>query len=267
MYRVHVNVLYRIHAYIYSGVDLIYYIYCLFKDVPSYVYMNKRLKTDAAGIPHRSLDSYQHSSSRAPAFKAPYNSFTSSGSPSSPTSSPPKPPRSCSSNSNYTRASSYTNPNSRTSQKSRENYNSRSLDSHSSRSLDSSSSHYNRLGTSSSYYGNETFATFSLRITPGSAETPRRNPPPPPPTNSPGLHDPSGHEVDIYSSDPTRTQPSSTGVSFMLLVHATISLVPFQYMWVSFISPPKGLDTRLIIATSCFISKRNAYHCSYLCSS
>ena len=176
-------------------------------DIPSYVYMNKQLKTDAAGIPHRSLDSYQHTSPQAQAFKAPYDSFSSSGSLSPPTFSPPKPPRSYSSNSSYPRASSYNSPNSRTPQQTRENYDSRSLD--------STNSHYNRPGSNSSYYGNETVATFSLRITTGSAETPRRPPPPPPPANSPGSRDPSGQEVDMYSHDQSRTQSSSTGVSWV----------------------------------------------------
>ena len=195
-------------------------------DIPSYVYMNKRLKTDAAGIPHRSLDSFQHSSPRAPAFKAPYNSFTSSGSLSPPTSSPPKPPRSYSSNSNSPMASSSTKPNSGTSQQSRENYNSsQSLDSHSSRSLDNSSSRYNQQGTNSSYYGNETIAaTFSLRLTARSNETPRRPPPPPPPTNSPGLHDPRGQEVDIYSPNQSRAQYTASGVSHMYM-HVCVSIL------------------------------------------
>jgi hypothetical protein len=179
-------------------------------DVPRYVYMHKQLKTDAAGIPHRSLDSYQHTSPRAqPAFKAPYNSFTSSGSLSPPRSSPPKPPRSYSSSSSYPRASSYNSPNSRVPLHTRENYESRSLD--------SSSSHYNKPGNNSSYYDNETVATISLRFTTGGVETPRRPPPPPPrPANSSGSHDPSGQEMDLYLNDQTRTQSSSTGVSFMV---------------------------------------------------
>lgn len=191
-------------------------------DVPSYVYMNKRLKTDAAGIPHRSLDSYQHTSPQAQAFKAPYNSFTSSGSLSPPTSSPPKPPRS------YSSSSSYNSPSSRTLQQTRENYESRSLD--------SSGSHYNRPGNNSSYYANETVATFSLRITTGSAETPRRPPPPPPPANSPGPCDSSGQEVDMYSHDQSRTRSSSTGVSCIYMYNnmyyftCLFSLVPYVYM-------------------------------------
>ena len=174
----------------------------LYLDIPSYVYMNKRLKTDAAGIPHRSLDSYQHSPSRAQAFKAPYDSFTSHKSLSPPPSSPPKPPRSYSSTSNYPRGS-YPGPNSRMSQQTSEN--------DKSGSLDNSRSHYNSPGTSSTY-GNETIATFRLRITAGTGESPRRPPPPPPPT-SPGSHDPRVQGVDTYAPDPNRSQSSSTGVS------------------------------------------------------
>ena len=184
-----------------------YYVYiklshsiCSCVDVPSYVYMHKQLKTDAAGIPHRSLDSYQRTSPRAQAaFKAPYNSFTSSGSLSPPSSSPPKPPRS------YASSSSYNSPNSRAHQHARENY------MYNSRSLDSSSSRYKN---ESSYYDDETVATISLRITTGGVETPHR--PPPPPPNSSGSHDPSGQEMDLYSNDQTRSQSSSTGVSFVV---------------------------------------------------
>lgn len=172
--------------------------------------MHKQLKTDAAGIPHRSLDSYQRTSPRAQAaFKAPYNSFTSSESLSPPSSSPPKPPRSYSSSSSYPSASSYNSPSSRAHQHTRENYNSRSLD--------SSSSHYKKPGSDSSYYDDETVATFSLRITAGGVETPRRPPPPPPrPANSSGSHDPSGQEMDLYSNGQTRSQSSSIGVSFVV---------------------------------------------------
>ena len=163
--------------------------------------MHKQLKTDAAGIPHRSLDSYQRTSPRAQAaFKAPYNSFTRSGSLSPPSSSPPKPPRS------YSSSTSYNSPNSRAHQHARENYNSRSLDSSSS-----------RYKNESSYYDDETVATISLRITTGGVETSHRPPPPPPrPANSSGSHDPSGQEMDLYSNGQTRSQPSSTGVSFVV---------------------------------------------------
>ena len=205
--------------------------------------MNKRLKTDAAGIPHRSLDSYQHTSPRAQSFKAPYNSFTSSGSLSPPTSSPPKPPRSYSSNSSYPKASSYNSPNSRTLQQTRGNYESRSLD--------SSSSHYNRPGNNSSYYGNETVATFSFRITAGSVETPRRPPPPPPSANSPGSRDPSGQDMDMYSHNQSRTQSASTGVSCIYMYNSILHVFRLSLLASYFIyacrsfSPPKGLGTRL----------------------
>ena len=169
-------------------------------DVPSYVYMNKRLKTDAAGIPHRSLDSYQHSSARSQSFKAPYNSFKSYESSPLPTPTPPKPPRSYSSSVNHPRGS----PTTSTPHQSRERDfpQTQSLNSN----IPRSNSHYN--GSTGSHYGNETESSFSIRLSVGISQEPHRSPPPPPSRPPLGSHD---QEVDMPESK--RPRPAGTGVS------------------------------------------------------
>ena len=161
----------------------LFLIHPLSPDVPSYVYMNKRLKTDAAGIPHRSLDSYQPYSTRAQALKAPYDSFTSFESTTPPTSTPSKPPRSYSSSGNQPRGS-FNNTNVGSSQHRRD------ADFHGSKSLNSSNTprdngHYN--SSTGSHGDNQNMSSFRIRVT--APQEPRRTPPTPPsrpgPSSSP----------------------------------------------------------------------------------
>ena len=157
--------------------------------MPSYVYMNKRLKTDAEGIPHRSLDSFEHSTRRTQSLKAPYSSFTSFESTSPLASSPPKPPRSHSSSVNQPRDGPISG--SHQQRKETDSYRNQSL---SNSNLASGSPNYNKP-TSSLPIG----TTFTARVNISTTQEPRRAPPPPPPPKpSPGLHDDMKSSTDMH---------------------------------------------------------------------
>ena len=165
--------------------------------------MNKRLKTDAAGIPHRSLDSYQHYSTRSPALKASYDSFSSYEPATPPTSTPPKPPRSYSSSGNQPRGS-FTSPNCGNSfQQKRENdfQQNQSL---SRANLPRDVVNYSNTGTSERG-GDDVSTLIRLSLTPGTLRETRRTPPPPPSRPSPGSY--------RHDSETQRTQSPVTGVS------------------------------------------------------
>ena len=177
----------------------------LFLDVPTYVYMNKHLKTDAAGIPHRSLDSYQHSSPQVQALRTPYGSFTSSGPRSCPSFSPPKPPRSYSSDSNHP-CVNCTSSTKKMSKQSRE--------SHNIQSSDSSSNQFNSPGAGSSYKT----ALIAAKV---SAKSARRPAPPPPQQTSSDLYNPVEQDVNGHKPD---QQHTSVKVSVMCYITSKGSL-------------------------------------------
>ena len=150
--------------------------------------MNKRLKTDAEGIPHRSLDSFQRSPRQSHSLKAPYSSFNSYES-TPPSASPPKPPRTYSSNGDQSRGS----PNSTGSQQQRETefYRNQSL---SSSNTSRGSTTYNKP-TSSLPVG----STFSMTFNVSTAKEQRRTPPPPPPPRpSPGSQHHMTYDDDMH---------------------------------------------------------------------
>lgn len=192
-------------------------IHPLSPDVPSYVYMNKRLKTDAAGIPHRSLDSYRPYSTRAQALKAPYDSFTSYESTAPPTSTPPKPPRSYSSSGNQPRGT-FNNTNVGSSQRQRD------TDFHGSQSSNSSNiprdnAHYNN--STGSHCDNQNVSSFHIRIT--APQEPRGTPPSPPSRTGPNSSPCSG-SYGVNGNESSHSHYSTNEVSATLYMYMHVQL-------------------------------------------